>query len=420
MKTLFSHAILAWVIFIQISEFAQCQSYHCTIIGEVIDRDSKQLLFAKATEELRGEPVHIPIVDGKFEYQFEYDHPEAYQLVFKEEHDRSVWRTNIIFPTPGKIKVTLYPDEDFNKNTFNGSPLSEEYLEFQQMAIDRFDEDRNHIYQQLEKLEENGKFYSDTAQVLLQALEHADDSDKTALYQKLHDLRSDHSDKSVQGKELALQLDSIAKEYYNFRNKYIESNPSPMSYFLLFQDVNRIDRIPIEEYKLRQAYYSLADALPEHPYTSMVGQMLKSHQAIQVGGEYIDFEVQDLDGNLVKVSTLMNDKYVLLDLWASWCGPCIKKSRTMVPVYEKFKDDNFTVVGVAREFKDQQNLLRALEREKFPWTNLVELDDRDAVWLKYNIPFSGGGVFLIDPAGKILAVNPEAEEVEDILQRRSN
>jgi thiol-disulfide isomerase/thioredoxin len=336
-------------------------------------------------------------------------------VVFTDEYDRVIF-----FPVPGEINLTLYPEEKYEENTFEGSPLTEEYLAFIKAANDILDPDQDLIYQQLDKLEENGKFYSDTAQVLLQALENADDTEKPALSKKLRDLRSDHSDKSVQAKVLALQLDSIYEEYYNFRRQYIDSHPSPMSYFLLFSDVTKIGRIPIEEYKLRRAYHSLAKAMPEHPYTSTVGQMLESHQAIKVGGEYIDFEVQDLDGNLVKVSSLMNDKYVLLDLWASWCGPCIKKSRTMVPLYEKYKDDNFTVVGVAREFKDQQDLLRALEREKFPWTNLVELDDRDAVWLKYNIPFSGGGVFLIDPAGKILAVNPDAEEVEDILQGRSN
>ncbi|MEM9830685.1 MAG: TlpA disulfide reductase family protein [Bacteroidota bacterium] len=414
MKTHIVLAFSAWLLLVSFDDFGQ--SYQCTITGKVVDRGSNQLLFAKETEDLRGESVLIPIVDSKFEYQFEFDHPEAYQLVFEEEHDQGLWNTITFFPVPGEIKMILYSEEKFEKNTVEGSPFTNEYHEFIKTANSKFDTNRSQIYQQLEELEEKGKFYSDTAQVLWQALEKADASEQPALSKKLRDLQVDHSDKSAPAKVLALQLDSIAEEYYNFRYEYIESHPSPMSYFLLFQDATRIDKIPLEEFKLRKAYHELSGEMPEHPYTAMVGQMLESHQAIKVGSEFIDFEAQDLDGNLVKVSSLMDGKFVLLDLWASWCGPCIKKSRTMIPIYEKYKNKSFTVVGVAREFNDQQKLLRALEREKFPWTNLVELDDRDAVRLKYNIPFSGGGVFLIDPAGKILAVNPDAREVENIIK----
>jgi hypothetical protein len=70
MKTFFSIAVLAGAIFIQSSVFTQSQRYQCTLIGEVIHRDSKHLLFAKETEDLRGEPVVIPIIDGKFEHQW--------------------------------------------------------------------------------------------------------------------------------------------------------------------------------------------------------------------------------------------------------------------------------------------------------------------------------------------------------------
>lgn len=89
----------------------------------------------------------------------------------------------------------------------------------------------------------------------------------------------------------------------------------------------------------------------------------------------------------------------------------------MKPVYEQYKDKGFTVIGVAREFDNTDKLLVALKREKFPWRNLVELDDKNEIWLKYNIPFSGGRTFLIDKDGKILAIDPSAEEVIGFLEK---
>ena len=58
--------------------------------------------------------------------------------------------------------------------------------------------------------------------------------------------------------------------------------------------------------------------------------------------------------------------------------------------------------------------------KKFPWKNLVELDDQNQIWLKYNIPNSGGRVFLIAETGEILAIDPEADQVREILEKKFN
>ncbi len=162
----------------------------------------------------------------------------------------------------------------------------------------------------------------------------------------------------------------------------------------------------------------LSQKYPNHPYTPTIGQMIESFDAVQVGGDFIDLEAPDLEGNIVKISEKMNGKITLLDLWASWCGPCIRTSRSMTQVYKEFKDKGFTIVGIAREFENTKALKKALKREKFPWLNLVELDDQNEIWLKYNIPFAGGSTFLIDKNGKILAINPKVEAVREILNAK--
>lgn len=139
--------------------------------------------------------------------------------------------------------------------------------------------------------------------------------------------------------------------------------------------------------------------------------MLNAIESIKVGEKFVDFSAPDLNGNLVKLSDEIKGKVALLDLWATWCGPCIAKSKTMISLYNEYKDKGFTIVGVAGEFKSTTNLIKYLEREKWPWLNLVELDRQNMLWQKYGADNSGGAMFLIDQNGKILAKDPTADEV---------
>ena len=97
------------------------------------------------------------------------------------------------------------------------------------------------------------------------------------------------------------------------------------------------------------------------------------------GAPYQDFTLPDTEGNRVSLSSLIDGKVALLDLWASWCGPCRSNSRLLVPVYEKYKDAGFVVVGAAREFKDSE-WRRAMAQDAYPWTNLIALGEDHAVW----------------------------------------
>jgi len=132
---------------------------------------------------------------------------------------------------------------------------------------------------------------------------------------------------------------------------------------------------------------------------------------IYEGAPYQDFTLPDTEGNRVSLSSLIDGKVALLDLWASWCGPCRSNSRLLVPVYEKYKDAGFTVVGAAREFKDSE-WRKALAQDAYPWTNLIALGEDHAVWTLYGVANGAGARFLIGPDGTILKINPTPEEME--------
>jgi len=88
-----------------------------------------------------------------------------------------------------------------------------------------------------------------------------------------------------------------------------------------------------------------------------------------------------------------------------------------MPVYEEFKNKGFTICGIAREYGNTEQMVQRVEMERYPWINLVELDDRDQIWLKYGIQ-GGGKKFLVDNEGIILAVEPKADEVRRVLNER--
>ena len=104
-------------------------------------------------------------------------------------------------------------------------------------------------------------------------------------------------------------------------------------------------------------------------------------------------------------------------MWASWCGPCRRHAKELLPVYEKYKDKGLQVIGIARE-NAAEAMEKAIRQDGYPWLNLLELNDRHHVWQKNGINNAAGGGFLIDDKGTILSIYPEADELEKILKER--
>ena len=135
-----------------------------------------------------------------------------------------------------------------------------------------------------------------------------------------------------------------------------------------------------------------------------------------MGDSFIDFTAPDAKGVMHTLSEEIKGKVALIDLWASWCGPCRRNSKSMIPHYEKYKDQGFTVVGVARE-RCQGDMDAAIKKDAYPWLCLLELNDAGKIWDKYGVGNGGGAIFMVDKEGKILAINPSTEEVEAILKK---
>ena len=410
--------------FATISGFAQeCIDYnkklHCHIEGEVKESSFTRILLIIGDGDPRIVPVDtIWVKDGRFSHDLYTDAPEFYQLFACEDYNNGCWMPLDFFAEEGYIHATFYGyaiDDAPLPAMRSETPLNKELIAYNKDIEERF---YLPMRQEEAALEKAGKLLTAEGAALKKLYDECEDRDSlNSLSEKIELLEKENRLYTPEYKVFMAKGEELRKEEYAYELDYITNNPNLVGLYLLNQARYRLyNKDNADKQPYVDIFKSVYDA--KYPANNMAIAFRNwvSSMDVRVGSHIIDFTLPDLGGTNHTLSKEIEGKVAIIDFWASWCGPCRRQSMSFIPLYNKYKDKGFTIVGVASEL-DSEDMRLAVEKDGYPWLNLLALRGVDNIWERYGIR-AAGEVFLVDKDGTILAIGATAEEVEQILKER--
>lgn len=389
---------------------------HCHINGVVHDRpESNKLLLYIGVDgniAVSSQPYcEIKISDSQFSYDLYLDEPQYCELVFEDEFKNGYWQAIDFIADDGTINMNLYPTEEVGKTDIEGPASTTEYQSYK-VELRKLQDATNEVRN---KLKAEGKTYTEEYSSLITQIE-ALENNSPKQKQLIEQIQAMTEEQTYAPETLAerkrYQAERLAKML-----EIVTGEPSTARLAMLAKQMKY--KLPPQE--LVDAFNNIyAVKMPDNAITKFCLRQIEGFQ-LQIGAQYIDFEAPDLDGQMHKLSDMIKDaEVILLDLWASWCGPCRTASIEMIPLYDKYHNKGFQIIGVARESGSTKAMEKAVKQDGYKWPQLVELDDRANIWAKYGCNNAAGRRILFDARGKIIAFDPTIEQLTAEVEKRIN
>lgn len=355
-----------------------------TITGNIKGNGEGKKVFLRSAENPKLMDSTV-IKNGRFEFRGKVDYPQLFDItIVKNEptaQNRRPWQPLIPLFVENKVvklsaeldsihtQLEMYTNKfDASRVKVEGSPLYEQYLQF------------NKTYDALQKKR------SEAFDVYIKYLNPGKDKKKGPVSEGIA---------AIENIDLAKQavLDYVAG--------YIKNNPS--SYVAVNAFKKNMPSYSVAE--IRQLQNTFSSEIKNSPAGKDLAETVATVSKTATGSQYADFLFQDKDGKPVKLSDHVGKgKYVLLEFWASWCGPCRADIPHLKEVYDMYHPEGFEVISISMD-DSKEKWMKALDEEKMKWLQVSDLKAFDGELSKlYN--FNGiPTCVLIGPDGKIVTRN---------------
>lgn len=303
-------------------------------------------------------------------------------------------------PITGRLRVKYAADDQGNKiatvNTRDGATVFLQPGKIKVSSVDSFS-----------NIHVKGSA-AHTEYAKLAALNKPFDAQLTKLYEEYSAYRK-AKDKENQDKTEKKIDDVNAAKREKVYGEYVRNNPSsPIGLYALQQYAGW----DIDADKVEPLFNTLSETNKNYPSAKLFKEDIAIAKKTGIGKYALDFTQNDTLGNPIMLSSLRG-KYLLVDFWASWCGPCRAENPNVVRVYNKYKDRNFHIIGVSLDRPGQkEKWMKAIHDDELAWTHVSDLKFWDnEVAKQYGIKAIPQNL-LLDPEGKIIAKNLRGDDLD--------
>lgn len=214
-------------------------------------------------------------------------------------------------------------------------------------------------------------------------------------------------------RELMDQSNQVLDKHNLVVSEYIAAHPEAFMSLLLLH--SRWNRFGLE--KSKNMLNSLARPWQDHSLGRAVRAAMKEREMHaergKIGVPFAAFRLPDANEKPVDLASFRG-KYVFIDFWASWCGPCRAENPNLVKAYQKFKGKPFEIVGISLDEK-KEPWLKAIEKDNLPWVHLSDLKGwENELTRHYGIKWIPSS-FLLDPEGRIVARDLRGDALDKML-----